>query len=67
MLHITESILKLNTKDSFFIYICVEGEALIETEHASEFIKQGETLLIPASLKTYKITSSNAKLLEVYV
>nr|WP_321236040.1 type I phosphomannose isomerase catalytic subunit [uncultured Psychroserpens sp.] len=67
MLHVTESILKLNTKDSFFIYICVEGDAMIETENASEFIKQGETLLIPAAIKTYKITSSNAKLLEVYV
>jgi len=67
LLHVTESILKLNTKDSFFIYICVEGEAVIETEHASEFIKQGETLLIPAAIKTYKISSSNAKLLEVYV
>jgi mannose-6-phosphate isomerase len=66
-LHITEPILKLNTKDSFFIYICVEGEAMIETEYASEFIKQGETILIPAGIETYKITSANAKLLEVYV
>ncbi|MCD2261025.1 type I phosphomannose isomerase catalytic subunit [Psychroserpens luteolus] len=67
MLHVTESILKLNSKDSFFIYMCVEGEAIIETEHASEFIKQGETILLPAAIKTYKITSANAKLLEVYV
>ena len=66
-LHVTESILKLNTKDSFFIYMCVEGEAMIETEYASEFIKQGETILIPAAIETYKITSTNAKLLEVYV
>lgn len=67
MLHVTESILKLNTKDSFFIYMCVEGEAMIETEYASEFIKYGETVLIPAAIKTYKISSNNAKLLEVYV
>jgi len=66
-LHVTDSILKLNTKDSFFIYMCVEGEVMIETELASEFLKQGETILIPAAIKTYKITSSNAKLLEVYV
>jgi mannose-6-phosphate isomerase len=66
-LHVTEPILKLNTKDSFFIYMCVEGEALIETETISEFIKQGETILIPAAVETYKITSTNAKLLEVYV
>ncbi|WP_435413261.1 type I phosphomannose isomerase catalytic subunit [Psychroserpens mesophilus] len=66
-LHITEPILKINTKDSFFIYICVEGEAMIETENASEFIQKGETILIPAGIETYKITSANAKLLEVYV
>lgn len=66
-LHITEPILKINTKDSFFIYICVEGEAMIETENASEFIQKGETILIPAGIETYKITSPNAKLLEVYV
>ncbi|MFT6731278.1 MAG: mannose-6-phosphate isomerase, partial [Glaciecola sp.] len=66
-LHVTEPILKLNTKDSFFIYICVEGEALIETETASEFIRQGETVLLPAAIETYKITSTNATLLEVYV
>lgn len=67
MLHITEPILKINTKDSFFIYICVEGEALIETEQASELVQQGETILVPAAIETYKITSTNAKLLEVYV
>nr|WP_321247436.1 type I phosphomannose isomerase catalytic subunit [uncultured Psychroserpens sp.] len=66
-LHVTEPILKLNTKDSFFIYMCVEGEALIETETTSEFINQGETILLPAVIETYKITSTNAKLLEVYV
>nr|WP_321231214.1 type I phosphomannose isomerase catalytic subunit [uncultured Psychroserpens sp.] len=66
-LHITEPILKTNTKDSFFIYLCVEGEALIETGTTSEFIKQGETVLLPAAIETYKITSTNAKLLEVYV
>ena len=66
-LNVTEPILKLNTKDSFFIYICVEGEAMIETENASEFLKKGETILIPAGIETYKITATNAKLLEVYV
>ena len=67
MLHITEPLLKLNTKDSFFIYICVDGEAIIETELSSERVKKGETILIPAAIKTYKITATNAKLLEVYV
>jgi len=33
----------------------------------SETIKKGETLLLPSIIKTYQITSKNAKLLEVYV
>ncbi|WP_047545030.1 type I phosphomannose isomerase catalytic subunit [Psychroserpens sp. Hel_I_66] len=66
-LHVTDSILKLNSKDSFLIYICVEGEALIETEESSEFIKKGETILLPAAIETFKITSTNVRLLEVYV
>lgn len=67
ILHVNQPILKLNAKDSFFIYMCVEGEAMFETENASEFVKYGETILIPAAIETYKITSNNAKLLEVYV
>ena len=67
ILHVTEPIVRENDKDSFFIYICVEGEATIETGQTSEVIKMGETLLVPAAIKTYKIASSNAKLLEVYV
>lgn len=66
-LHITSPINRLNTKDSFFIYMCVEGEAIIECDGHSETIQTGETVLIPAALKSYKITSDNAKLLEVYV
>ena len=66
-LHVTEPVFKLNTKDSFFIYMCVDGEAFIETETSSEFIRQGETVLLPAAIETYKITSTNATLLEVYV
>ncbi|WP_299224747.1 type I phosphomannose isomerase catalytic subunit [uncultured Psychroserpens sp.] len=66
-LHVTETLSKENNQDSFFIYMCVEGEAIIETEGTSEQIKQGETILLPAAIKSYKISASNAKLLEVYV
>lgn len=58
---------KKNDKDSFIIYICVEGEVEISTNSFSEKIQKGETLLIPAIIKTYQITSKKAKLLEVYV
>ncbi len=66
-MHITETISMLNDKDSFFIYMCVEGEATIQSESFSETIKKGETILMPAALKTYQITSENAHLLQVYV
>jgi len=66
-LHLREGIQKLNTHDSFIIYICVEGEAKISFEDVSETIKKGETILIPAVLKHFEIDSNNAKLLEVYV
>ena len=62
-----ETLNKTNTFDSFIIYMCVEGEVVIKTEAFSETIKKGETLLLPASIKTYEITAKKAELLEVYV
>jgi mannose-6-phosphate isomerase len=66
-LHLTESIQKTYTYDSFIIYMCVEGEAEIITSQAKETIKTGETILLPAAIEHFEITSKNAKLLEVYV
>lgn len=66
-LQVSQPLERINTKDSFFIYMCVEGEASIETDGHVETIQTGETVLIPAALKSYKISSNNAKLLEVYV
>ncbi|MDO6597585.1 mannose-6-phosphate isomerase [Oceanihabitans sp. 2_MG-2023] len=66
-LEITATIKKENKVDSFIIYMCVSGEVEIETAHASEIIKKGETLLLPAAIKTYQISSKKGKLLEVYV
>lgn len=61
------TIQKQNDKDSFIIYMCVEGEAVISNSLFTSTIKKGETILVPAILKTYQITAKNAKLLEVYV
>lgn len=58
---------KENTYDSFIIYICVDGEAEIKTENVTEGIKKGETLLVPAAIKSFQIVAKNATLLEVYV
>ena len=68
------NILDINSKiekdysaiDSFIIYMCVEGSIEIICEEESYHIKNGETLLLPASLKNISLKSENAKVLEVY-
>ena len=66
-LKVTKTLRKVNNKDSFFIYMCVDGEAEIAFEDYTEHIKKGETILLPAAIRDYEITSKNASLLEVYV
>ena len=66
-LKVTKPLKKLNKVDSFIIYMCVEGEASIKVERGNYAICKGETILIPAVLKEFEITSKNATLLEVYV
>jgi mannose-6-phosphate isomerase len=66
-LEINKTVQMENTHDSFIIYMCIEGEVEIKTEDYSEIIKKGETILLPAAIKKYQITSKNARLLEVYV
>lgn len=56
-----------NAHDSFVIYICVEGEANIIYKNVDYSLKAGETILLPANLKTYQLSAIRAKLLEVYV
>jgi mannose-6-phosphate isomerase len=67
IIKLTKTISKENTFDSFIIYICVEGAADIIMDNFSETIIKGETILIPAAIKHFKLESNNAKLLEVYV
>ncbi len=56
-------------KDSFIIYICVDGNVAFHYgENGIETLTKGETLLIPAQLKKFKILSGNkSELLEVYI
>ncbi len=58
---------KENLHDSFLIYMCVDGEVEVVTEDTKEVISKGETILLPAAVKDFKLNSKNAKLLEVYV
>ncbi len=54
--------------DSFVIYMCLEGEAILDCNGAKESITKGETVLIPASLADIHLKpKSTAKLLEVYI
>ncbi len=52
---------------SFTVYMCLEGNALIETDDFSEEIKKGETVLIPAQLPQIKFITNSASFLEVYI
>ena len=56
-------------KDSFVIYMCVDGNVAFHyNEDDTEVLKKGETLLIPAILKKFSISSEGkSKLLEVYI
>ncbi|SFW49173.1 mannose-6-phosphate isomerase [Sinomicrobium oceani] len=54
-------------RDSFSIYMCVEGEAEIATGGITENVKKGETVLIPAAAEMVHLISDKAKLLEVYI
>lgn len=58
-----------NQLDSFIIYMNLDGEFEIQFEEGMERVKKGETVLIPASLETYKLKplSANVKTLEVYI
>ena len=70
LLEITQTIEKdYNKLDSFVIYICLEGQLVIETESGSETVQKGETILIPAVIENVKLKPQSAvvKLLEVYV
>ncbi|MFB9055329.1 type I phosphomannose isomerase catalytic subunit [Mariniflexile ostreae] len=66
-IELDKTLQKENHQDSFFIYICVDGEATIKIDDTSELIKKGETVLIPAAAKQFEISATYAKLLEVYV
>ena len=66
-IHLNNTVNKENNHDSFIIYMCVDGEANVLFDSFTENLKKGETILIPAAIKQFKLDSNNAKLLEVYV
>jgi len=55
-------------KDSFIIYMCVEGEVTFFYENQQEIVGKGETILIPACIDKVEIVSENSsELLETYI
>ncbi len=53
-------------KDRFEIYTCVEGHGIITYEHGTEYIKYGESVLMPAYLGKY-LVMGKLKLLKSYI
>jgi len=57
----------VSKRDSFTIYMCVEGEAKVINEFGSVTLQKGETTLVPANCNAIEIESKGAKLLEVTI
>lgn len=53
--------------DSFIIYICVEGAFNVVWNDTMYNVRKGETLLLPAAINKVVLTSTFAKVIEVYV
>jgi len=55
--------------DSFVIYICLKGTAILQDEYKNKLtVQQGQTVLIPAMIRNLTITpESPTKLLETYL
>jgi mannose-6-phosphate isomerase len=53
--------------DSFIVYMCIEGQAIIETLGYVEEVSMGDTVLIPACASEIQIKSQFAIFLEVYI
>lgn len=54
-------------RDSFTIFMCVNGEATIKNDWGTAEVKKGETVLLPASTSKIDIVTSGATLLEVTI
>ncbi len=54
------------TGNSFTVYMCVKGDFELEYEGAKFTYIKGDTILIPAALKTYVIRGK-ASILEIYI
>ena len=56
----------LNSGNSFSVYMCTEGTFEIDCDNSKFQYKKGDTILIPAALKTF-VLSGKASILEIYI
>jgi len=57
-------------RDTFVIYMCLEGEYTLSWEEGNEVVKKGETILVPALINNFSLEPSNGnitRLLEIYL
>ena len=54
------------TGDTFSVYMCVDGSFELESDGTKYQYKKGDTILIPAALKTFSI-NGKASILEIYI
>jgi mannose-6-phosphate isomerase len=67
-IHLTKDLHRaVANRDSFSIYMCVDGEAFVENEFGSVSLNKGETTLVGANCNSIHLRSSGAKLLEVTI
>lgn len=57
----------LSAKDSFVVYMCVDGRGEVVINGKSEHISQGESFLVPAICDGLEIKGEKIELLEVYI
>lgn len=57
----------LSDRDSFTIYMCVEGSVDLVAGEERTPLKRGESALVPAAVKEVTLESSGVKLLEVSI
>jgi len=67
-INLTKNIdIDISERNSFTIYMCVAGSAIISNEHGEASLQKGETLLLAASSKMASIKTKNVTLLEVTI
>ncbi|MGB5272182.1 type I phosphomannose isomerase catalytic subunit [Eudoraea sp.] len=57
----------VSDRDSFTIYMCLDGDVKIANDFGSISIKKGETVLVPAITSQILLNSERAKLLEITI